>query len=149
VDDKTLLWHLYQDNREYAKFHETQRVNGSGLIAGGAAVIVGAIAQDGVYARSEAPMAVILVLIGLFGFFFCAKSYERMQLHLNRCRKFLDMLDQIDLTHDLTAIKDDCDRQTALQFPFASRLRLRAFWQGMHVIVALAGLTMLARIYLS
>jgi hypothetical protein len=92
-------------------------------------------------------LAIVLVLIGLFGFFFCAKSYERMQLHLNRCRKFLHMLDEIDLTHDLTAIKDECDRQTALQFPFASRLKLRAFWQGMHVIVALAGALFLVRIY--
>ncbi len=147
MDDKSLLWHLYQDNRVQAQFHETQRVNGSTLIGGGAAVIIAAISQDGNYSRADSPLACVLVLIGIFGFFFCVKSYERMQLHLNRCRVFLQMLDVMDEQHDLTSIKDECDRKTARDFPTASKLKLRVFWQGMHVIVALTGLAFLARIY--
>jgi hypothetical protein len=148
MNDMELLWNLYQDNRVQAQFHETQRVNGSGLIAGGAALMLGAMTQDSLINRGDAPLAGVMLLIGIFGFFFCVKSYERMQLHLNRCRKFLKMLDDMDELHDLTAIKDACDRETKKEFPFANKLKLRAFWQGMHVIIALAGLAILLRIYL-
>ena len=112
MDDKTLLWHLYQDNRVQAQFHETQRIQGSALIGGGAAVIVASIAQDGNYARSELSLAIILLLLGIFGYLYCLKTSERMQLHLNRCRKFLPMLDELDDTHDLMAIKQQCDDKT-------------------------------------
>ena len=149
MDDKTLLWHLYQDNRGQAQFHETQRTNGSALIGGGAAVIIAAVADDGAYARSEVPLALILVLLGVFGFLFCQKTSERMQLHLNRCRTFLPMLDELDSTLDLMAIKKSCDEKTAHEYPVAHKIKLRTFWQGMHVLVGLAGLAMLARIYLS
>jgi hypothetical protein len=149
MDDRTLLWHLYQDNRKQAQFHETQRHNGSGLIAGGAAVIVAAIADDGIYARSEVPLTVILLLLGIFGYLFCHKTSERMQLHLNRCRRFLPMLDSMDSELDLMAIKDECDEETAKQFPWAHKVKLRRFWEWMHGLVALAGLAILGRIYLS
>jgi hypothetical protein len=147
MNDIELLWNLYQDNRVQAQFHETQRANGTGLIGGGAAFILGAMTQDGVFNRSDAPLAGVMLLIGVFGFFFCMKSYECMKTHLNRCKKFLKMLDAIDDTHDLGAIKDKCDHDTALEFPFASKLKLQAFWQGIHVIIALAGLAILLRIY--
>lgn len=148
MDDKTLLWHLYQDNRFQAQFHETQRTNGSALIGGGAAVIVASIAQDGNYAREELSLAIILTLLGIFGFLYCLKTSERMQLHLNRCRTFLPMLDELDTAHDLMKIKDLCDAKTKRQFPFAHRVKLRTFWEGMHVLVALTGLVFVVRILL-
>jgi hypothetical protein len=149
MDDKALLWHLYDDNRTQAQFHETQRVNGTGLIGSGAAVIIAVISQDGHYTRSEVPLAIVLIVIGAFGFLFCLKEYERMQLHLNRCRAFLKLLDDLDETHDLNAIKDECDKKTAAQFPMSSKLKLRIFWQGIHVIIALTGIAVLIRIHLT
>ena len=148
MDDKTLLWHLYQDNRVQAQFHETQRIQGSALIGGGAAVIVASIAQDGNYARSELSLAIILLLLGIFGYLYCLKTSERMQLHLNRCRKFLPMLDELDDTHDLMAIKQQCDDKTKRQFPLMHRVKLRTFWEGMHILVALTGLVFIGRILL-
>jgi FtsH-binding integral membrane protein len=147
MDDKALLWHLYQDNRTQAQFHETQRVNGTGLIGGGAAVVISTISQDGQYSREDLPLAFVLIVIGLFGFFFCVKSYERMQLHLNRCRVFLDHLDALDDLHDLNAMKNEADRKTKQEFRFASRLKLRLFWQGVHVLIATAGLVFILRIF--
>lgn len=149
MKDIELLWNLYQDNRSQAQFHETQRANGTGLIAGGAALILGSMTQDGVFNRGDSPLAGVMLLIGVFGFFFCMKSYECMKVHLNRCRRFLKMLDASDASHDLGAIKDECDRLTAREFPFASRLKLQGFWLGIHVIIALAGLAILMRIYLA
>jgi hypothetical protein len=148
MNDKELLWHLYQDNRVQAQFHETQRTQGSALIGGGAAVIVASIAQDGSYDRAELSLAVILALLGLFGFLYCLKTSERMQLHLNRCRKFLPMLDELDDTHDLMKIKEQCDDKTKRQFPLMHRVKLRTFWEGMHILVALSGLTFIFRILL-
>jgi hypothetical protein len=149
MDDKSLLWHLYQDNRVQAQFHETQRVNGTGLIGGGAAVIIATISQDGKYSRQDIPLAVVLVVVGMFGFLFCVKSYERMQLHLNRCREFLRLLDDMDEKHDLGAIKDSVDKKTAAQFKFASSIKLRTFWQGIHILIAAAGLAILLRILIN
>lgn len=148
MDDKTLLWNLYQDNRAQAQFHETQRTNGSALIGGGAAVIVASIAEDGHYSREDLPLSVILILLGIFGFLYCLKTSECMQVHLNRCRRFLPMLDKLDDTMDLVAIKDDCDAQTALKHPFSSKVTLRKYWEGMHLLIALTGVLFLGRILL-
>lgn len=148
MDDKALLWHLYEDNRVQAQFHETQRVNGTGLIGGGAAVVISTISQSGTYNRADIPLAIILIVIGTFGFFFCVKSYERMQLHLNRCREFLKLLDEMDTLHDIVAIKNAADKKTKNEFPFASKLKLRLFWQGAHVLIALSGVLFLFRIFL-
>lgn len=149
MDDKALLWHLYEDNRSQAQFHETQRINGTGLIGGGAAIIISQISQDAAYTRADTPLAVILVVIGLFGYLYCLKAYERMQLHLNRCREFLQMLDDMDTMHDLISVKNCADKATKKQFKFASKLKLRVFWQGIHILIAIAGLLIIARIYLS
>jgi flagellar motor component MotA len=148
VDDKALLWHLYEDNRTQAQFHETQRINGTGLIGGGAAVVVSTISQGGIYNKADIPLAIILIVIGIFGFFFCVKSYERMQLHLNRCREFLKILDEMDTLHEIVAIKNAADRKTKSEFPFASKLKLRLFWQGVHVLIALSGVLFLLRVLL-
>lgn len=148
LDDKTLLWHLYEDNRSQAQFHETQRVNGTGLIGGGAAVVISTISQSGAYNRADIPLAIVLIVIGIFGFFFCVKSYERMQLHLNRCKEFLKILDQMDDLHEIIAIKNAADKKTKTEFPFASKLKLRLFWQGVHVLIACSGVIFLVRILL-
>lgn len=148
MDDKALLWHLYEDNRAQAQFHETQRVNGTGLIGGGAAVIISTISQSGSYTREDLPLAAILIVIGIFGFFFCVKSYERMQLHLNRCREFLNILDEMDTSHDIIKIKNLADSKTKNEFKFASRLKLRLFWQGVHVLIGLSGILFSIRIIL-
>lgn len=148
VDDKTLLWNLYQDNRAQAQFHETQRTNGSALIGGGAAVIVASMSEDGHYLREDLPLAIILVLLGIFGFLYCLKTSECMQVHLNRCRRFLPLLDQLDDSMDLVAIKDECDAATARKYPFSSRVQLRKYWEGMHILIGLTGLLIGAHILL-
>lgn len=146
VDDKTLLWNLYQDNRAQAQFHETQRTNGSALIGGGAAVIVASISEDGHYLREDLPLAIILVLLGVFGFLYCLKTSECMQVHINRCRKFLPLLDKLDDTMDLMALKDEADAATNLQYPFSSKVQLRKYWEGMHILIGLAGTLIVAHI---
>jgi hypothetical protein len=148
MDDKTLLWNIYQDNRTQAQFHETQRTNGSALIAGGAAVIVASLSQDGQFSGDEISLALILVVLGIFGFLYCLKTSERMQLHLNRCRRFLPILDQMDGSHDIMQIKGECDARTAKQFPFAHRVKLRTFWEGMHILIGLTGLLIVGQITL-
>jgi hypothetical protein len=65
---------------------------------------------------------------------------------LNRCREFLKLLDDMDEQHDLGAIKDRVDKKTAAQFKFASSIKLRTFWQGIHILIAAAGLAILIRI---
>lgn len=148
MDDKSLIWHMYVDNRTQAQLHEAHRMNGTGLIGSGATLIIGFMSQDGKFDRADAPLCVILIVVGIFGYFFCVKAYERMRLHLNRCSAFLQMLDDMDQTYDIMAIKNESDRKTSREYPFASKLKLRIFWQGMHVLIALSGASILIDIYL-
>ena len=59
------------------------------------------------------------------------------------------MLDDMDTMHDLISVKNCADKATKKQFKFASKLKLRVFWQGIHILIAIAGLLIIARIYLS
>lgn len=148
MDDKSLIWHMYVDNRTQAQLHEAHRMNGTGLIGSGATVIIGFMSQDGKFNRADAPLCLILIVIGIFGYFFCLKAYERMRLHLNRCSAFLKLLDDMDDEHDIVSIKNEADKKTEKEHPFSSKLKLRIFWQGIHVLITLAGMLILIDISL-
>lgn len=148
MNDRELLWKLFADNRDQARFHETQRTNGTGLIAAGAAAVLTAITHDQKITVSDLPLAAFLSFVGLFGLFFCQKEYERMRLHLRRAETYLVQLDATDQTYDLMKMREQCDRDHRRRYFLSSRIRLNFFWQFMNILIFLFGILIIYNIVL-
>lgn len=105
LDGRELLWRLYHDNREYARFHENMRAVGTNVIAGSAAILVGFITHDNKLTLLDLPVCAFLILIGMFGAIFSSKQYERNRLHANRAAHYLYEIDKAFEEYDYASIK--------------------------------------------
>jgi hypothetical protein len=134
MNDRELLWKLYEDNRLQARHHETLRATGTALLAAGAGVVMTAIVENG-KTPSDLPLSIFLMLIGLFGVLFCWKEYERTRLHRRRSERFLDLLGESDETFDIGKMKAAEDRAHSFRYPILSRVQLNFLWISMHLFI--------------
>jgi hypothetical protein len=142
MNDSELLWKMYEDNRVQAQLHEDRRASATALIAGGAGALITAIVNDGINV-DDTWIAVMLIVIGVFGWLIAVKATERMRLHNRRCYMFLDKVDQLDATFDVVAMKRGSDREHKKQHWVSHRFALSWLWQFLHVLIAAAGVGML------
>lgn len=138
MNDNELLWKMYEDNRVQAQLHEDRRAAATALIGGGFGALVAAIVNDGVNG-ADIPFALMIVVMGLFGWGIALKATERMRLHNARCKVFLHELDQLDRTRDIVAMKNACDKAHARKHWLTYRLPLSSLWQMLHLLVVIAG----------
>lgn len=91
--DREYLWRMYQENMTQARHHETQRSTVATLLLAITGVVMSVLSQPEVAPGSRWPLQLFLCLLGLFGFAFSLKQYERFEEHLQRARLFRDALD--------------------------------------------------------
>ncbi|HCK84396.1 MAG TPA: hypothetical protein DHW63_07745 [Hyphomonadaceae bacterium] len=144
MNDAELLWKMYEDNRVQAQLHEDRRASATALIAGGAGALVTAIVSEGI-AKDDAPLAAMVIIMGIFGWLIAVKATERMRLHNSRCYMFLDELDRLDREVDIVALKQACDQKHRRKHWITHRFALSWLWQSLHVLIAAAGVVFLLR----
>jgi hypothetical protein len=142
MGDAELLWKMYEDNRHQAQLHEDRRASATALIAGGAGALVTAIVSDG-YSAADMPLALMIMVIGFFGWLIAVKATERMRLHTSRCYMFLDEVDRLDGTIDIVKLKQACDAKHRKKHWFSHGFALSGLWQGMHLLIVAAGAALL------
>ena len=81
MDKNEILWKLYEDNRNYARFHELQRSTATNLILAVSAGLIGLVTFDKNINLLDLPSVLFLDVLGIFGAIFSAKHYERARLH--------------------------------------------------------------------
>lgn len=139
ADSKEVLWRLYEDNREYAKFHEKGRAIITNHIATVAAILIGLITFDGKLTLSDLPISIFIIVLGCFGAAISSKQYERSRLHLTRGYRYLDALNKL-YRIDLLEPKRLADEEHQKRFQFLSSIHLNRFWTVVHVFLATLGL---------
>ena len=142
MDEKDILWKMYEENRSYARHHEQLRATGTSLLIAVGAGVIGLITHNRVLGYEELPLSVLLLVVGLFGAVFSAKHYERLRLHLTRAEQYLDALEEHCPDLNLVKLKRAGDRANAKRFPRLSKLRLNRFWGALHLFNALLGLAL-------
>ena len=134
MNDRELLWKLYEDNRLQARHHEMLRATGTTLLAAGAGVVMSAVTENG-KTPSALPLSIFLMVIGLFGVLFVWKEYERTRLHRRRSESFLNLLSESDETFGIVKMKDEADRKHSWRYPILSRVQLNSLWVSMHLFI--------------
>jgi len=86
MKDIDVLLELYKEQRDLGMHHEDQRATVSGLLLTAATILIGFIVYDKEVTQSDLPVAMVIVLLGIFGCLFTLKNYERFNFHRKRSR---------------------------------------------------------------
>ncbi|HTG34032.1 MAG TPA: hypothetical protein VLB76_13970 [Thermoanaerobaculia bacterium] len=140
-----LLWGLYTDSMAHVRHYEIQRTAlvGVSVTLGGAVVAVAG--WDGRVTASEWPLGALLIAVGLFGFLFSAKQYERATVAAIQAERYRQSLGMRFPDLGITGLRDAACADGARKFRILGRLRIHVFYVLLHLFVAVLGALVLTR----
>jgi hypothetical protein len=140
MDEKDILWNMYQEHCTQGRHLETLRATTTNLLLVVAAGAIAVITHgEKSLALGNLPLAVLLIPIGLLGVLFSAKYHERFDMHMERARNYRDALEKLVPASDIRALKSQADAKMEKKYPRLFHLRLYKFWMGLHFLVAALG----------
>jgi hypothetical protein len=131
----------WKEHREQLRQSETQRsalTNYLLVVTGGLSSL---IAQQK-FSAATMPLAILIVVFGLYGALSAGKYHERADYHLTQARaltKTLKVLGALDGDDNLDEYREKHNRA----FPYLHRLRLHLLWTCLHLVIALFGAALL------
>jgi hypothetical protein len=87
-DQLELTWRFYQEHCAWERHHESQRGSATNLLLIISAGILGIMTYDGTIGITDLPLAVFLIIQGIFGAIFVEKQYECFARHQRRAGKY-------------------------------------------------------------
>ncbi|CAL9582094.1 hypothetical protein SUDANB106_05067 [Streptomyces sp. enrichment culture] len=131
----------WKEHREQLRQCETQRSTLTNLLLIVTAALSGLIVQQK-FALSVIPLCLFVAMAGVYGAVAVAKYYERASYHLSQARALTrDLTDQGVLGSDERLVRARAAHYRA--FPRLHRIRLYRLWIGLHLTIALYGLSLL------
>ena len=143
MEQRDLFWTLYLSERDFIKHHETQRTTASNIIAAIAAGLIVGSGSATTDPSVKVAIALMLMVIGLFGYFFCGKLTALLKLHGSRSYEYLKLLDADIGDSKISEIRKKADSDSKQEFRFFSKLRLHKIWSAFHLFIFFVGLTLL------
>jgi hypothetical protein len=132
----------WKEVKEHGRQHETQRATATNMILLLASADVGAMATLGFGSRSV-PLAIVLIVLGVFGVLLTGKHYERFQRSEAVASEIQSRLEASDPELGWLAANERGRRGHAQNYPIMSRLRLNKIWSSLHLLVVAAGVATL------
>lgn len=148
ADQTDVLLNIYQEHCAWERHHEEQRATVTNLLIAVAAGVISVITFDGKLSTADFPLALFLVMQGIFGALFTAKHYERFAMHQKRADLYRKTLDSLYPETNIIFIRKSADEEHALEYPWFHRLPLNKFWISLHLIIAVFGCILSAGILL-
>lgn len=139
MDKRDLLWSLYMSEREFITHHENQRTSASNILGAIAAGLVVALGTDKLSSTVEIIISILLIIMGFFGFIFCAKLYALIKLHAERSYAYLGEIDDQINGVDIAALKTKAKKRYTAKFKIFSGIPLNKIWAGFHLSILFAG----------
>jgi hypothetical protein len=124
----------WSEHRQQLRQSESQRAVLTNFLLVITAGLSGFIVQRD-FAMSTLPLAVFIVLIGLYGALSAAKYHERAAYHLNQGRALTDTLQGMGALAEDTNV-DEARTAHYRKYRILHRIRLHWLWTGLHLAVA-------------
>ena len=137
-----VLWNMFDNETQQALRHEEQRVQVTNLIIAMDVGIIGLVSLDKAINKSDLPLILIILALGLFGTLFTAKHYERFALHTRRASYYRKALESIIPERKLKELKDKADTETRKSYRVLNRIRLHYLWYGLNIFILGLGITL-------
>ena len=104
------------------------------------------IVQRG-FDQSSLPLAMAIIVLGLWGVVSTEKYYERFRLHVCRVGRWMDLLERMEPSTELSNTEKSADALHGRRHPKMLRLRLNWLWFWLHVLVVTAGVANLIAMF--
>ena len=153
----------YDEHSTQARQHEGQREAMTNIILGVTGLLVGLV-TFGDFSPWALPAALTVLALGVYGFFFSGKHYERFKFHTTIMKKIRAEMDRLEGTPDakpraLADLRDEGEKDHYAEFvwpklrgtasprqagatSWIARQRLHVFWEGIHLLIAVLGLAL-------
>lgn len=86
------------------------------------------------------PLALWLIVLGIYGIAASMKLYERSQFHILRARKLRSRLDEFYPDAQVENLYRAAEKEQQMRYPVMMHVRLNNLWIGLHVLIAIAGI---------
>jgi hypothetical protein len=132
----------WTEHRQQMRQSENQRAVLTNYILVIVAALSGFIVQQKLRVATL-PLSSLIMLIGLYGAVTTAKYHERADYHLAQARFLTQNLIDLGALPDNKATLDDVRQAHYRKYRLLHRIRLHALWTGLHVGIAVYGLSLL------
>jgi hypothetical protein len=154
---------FYKDHSDQARQHEAQRERMTNLVLAITGVLVGLVTFSKL-ALWALPAALTVSALGIFGYCFAGKHYERYRYHASIMQAARDEMDRLAAApgttpRPLSAIRSEGETKHYQKFTWPrlrgtgnplqaqakswiARQRLHVFWEAVHILVAVIGVAL-------
>jgi hypothetical protein len=123
---------------EEIRHTEKQRETLTNLIILIAAAVIGLVGQKGL-SRDFILLALLLVVLGLYGVAMTLKLYERYRFLQTRLYYWYDHIDSLHPDAKFLSLKTEADEEHKKQFPRLLKLRVHYLWLALHLLISVSG----------
>lgn len=142
MDEREVLWGMYQEHCVQGRHHENQRSSVTNLIITIAASVV-ALLSISDFVTESWPLALVLVLLGIMGALFSLKHYERFRFHMKCAGAYRDALEQMLPATALSLHRRAARAAHGQKFRLVRTTHLFVFWVLLNLAIAALGAVLL------
>lgn len=140
---KEILFGMYQDSMAQCRHHEAQRATVTSSIIAIDTIIIGLITFDKAINLTDAPLCLLLIILGAFGAAFSLKHYERYLLFVERLRLYRQRLDEQFSNNEIAKVIEKANEIHSKRFPGLSKYKHHNFWVVLHLLMAVIGIVLM------
>src|SRR5207253_8645127 len=112
-----------------------------------ASAIVGLMVQKGL-SKGFLPLAILLILLGVYGAAVTLKLYERYNFLQTRLEHFYRHIDELHPNAKFLHVRNAAYDDHKAQFPRLAKLKVHRLWLALHIAISLSGAALIVIILL-
>lgn len=141
MDNTEVFFKFCEEHWTQARQSEDQRTAITNITLLIASVIIGILSNRGL-SIEILPLAVLLIIIGVFGAIASEKLYERHQYHSGRASAYGKRIRDLHPDAALDEYRRLAEQRQKDQFPRLSRIHLHHVWLMLHIAIVLTGIVL-------
>ncbi|HEX8072546.1 MAG TPA: hypothetical protein VF546_21540 [Pyrinomonadaceae bacterium] len=142
ADDTEVLLNFCNQYLDEIRHIENQRAALTNIIILIGSAIVGLIVQKGL-TRGFLMLAILLILLGIYGAGITLKLYERYNFFQARLEHCYRHIDELHPNAKFLHIRDVAYREHKSRFPRLVKLRVHRLWLAIHIAISLSGVALI------
>lgn len=143
MDERDVLWGMYQEHCTQGRHHEEQRASVTNLIIALSAAMTGLLTFKEL-SHAMWPLAAMIVLLGLFGALFSLKHYERFRFHMKCAGEYRNALEQLLPASNLAAHRQAAKAAHGSKYRIIAAVHLFLFWLVLNLVITALGSVLLS-----
>ena len=145
ADETDILLKFCEEDWAQARQSEDQRAIVTNIILIITSAVLGLLSQRELVLEML-PLAVFLIVLGIYGGFTSQKYYERHQFHIERARAWRKRLEELTPKSQINKLREEANAKHSKKFRRLEKLHLHTLWLFLHVAITSIGIILIALI---